>query len=375
MNKNNEMDVSKIQTLVKHSALIQISRKDISATQQKAYNLLLYVARERLKDEHTLLFKIDLSNIVNFLGMDIRNVEYLKEQLKALVDTAVEYNILGKDHQRWGYFSLLAGVEFIKDNRSDVTTVEFQLPVQIVRALSKNQIYAKLNLKIIKGLKSKYSIALYELVKDYEKVGMPEIDITTFRKLLGIERKYKNFQELKKYVLDKATQEINKNKNISFTISYRLKKKGTRYTHIKFIIKKKPKLTKIEKSNKTGKPELEPKQLKLEPKKQEPVQEPKQKQEPDKIIKTLSFDTMNENEIVNIITDILLEVQRKQPNPELVQDIVDETKRIGWQRMKTRLKWLLYFVREQRQNPDIDLEKYNKALQNDKYVKMQLSGG
>ena len=47
--------------------------------------------------------------------------------------------------------------------------------------LSSNGIYAKIDLIVIKGLKSKYSIILYELLKDYENVEIPVLSIEKFR--------------------------------------------------------------------------------------------------------------------------------------------------------------------------------------------------
>jgi plasmid replication initiation protein len=101
--------------------------------------------------------------------------------------------------------------------------------------LSLNGIYAKIDLVVIKGLKSKYSIILYELLKDYENVEIPEMTIEQFRDLFGVKNKYKLFQNLKQRVIEPAINEINENKNIKWMVRYELYKTASKYTHIKFI--------------------------------------------------------------------------------------------------------------------------------------------
>lgn len=70
--------------------------------------------------------------------------------------------------------------------------------------------YVKLDLYIIRGLESKHSIALYEMMKDYQNLGQYNCSIDAFRKLMGIEEgQYKIFTMLRKRVLEKAVSEIN----------------------------------------------------------------------------------------------------------------------------------------------------------------------
>jgi hypothetical protein len=103
-----------------------------------------------------------------------------------------------------------------------------------------SKMFAKINLVTIKGLKSKYSIALYELAEHYINAQIPNMKIEDFRELMGLEkRQYYKFSMLRKRVIDMAINEINSSENISFTMSCEFTTKGKKITHIKFIVHKK----------------------------------------------------------------------------------------------------------------------------------------
>jgi len=102
------------------------------------------------------------------------------------------------------------------------------------------KMFGKINLVVIKSLRSRYSIALYELAEDYINAQIPKMTIEKFRELMGLEKgQYYKFSMFKKYVIDVAVNEINDRENINFTITYELEKIGQKITHIKFIVHKK----------------------------------------------------------------------------------------------------------------------------------------
>jgi len=99
--------------------------------------------------------------------------------------------------------------------------------------------FAKINLVAIKGLRSRYSIALYELAEDYINAQIPNMSMKDFRLLMGIEEgKYTKFSMFQRRVIDVAVNEINSNEDINFTLTYELIKTGRKITNIKFIVHK-----------------------------------------------------------------------------------------------------------------------------------------
>ena len=113
-----------------------------------------------------------------------------------------------------------------------------------MRTIKHPSIYAILDLIIIKGFNSKYSIALYEITKDYINAEIPKMEIKKFKELMGIkENQYTQYSDLKKRVIDPAIKEITNNTNINLT--YEIIKEGRIPKYIKFEINEKTRKTLI----------------------------------------------------------------------------------------------------------------------------------
>jgi len=215
---------------------------DMNALQRKLYDVFLFEAKNELKrDAKKDYFKISLSEIVEALELEKPNKQRLKQMIRELVDIKIEYNYLRKDGETWGISSVLNDIKVDFDKEIGRTVINYSLP-RIVREamVKKNGVFAKIDLVVVKGLKSKYAILLYELIKDYEKVEIPKMSMQEFRKMFGVENKYPRMPDLRKYVLDPACKEISENPHTDFLVSYELKKEGKAYTSIKFYVKPKP---------------------------------------------------------------------------------------------------------------------------------------
>ena len=217
---------------------------DMDIRERKFYNVFLKVAEETLKKNPTQhIFTTTLAELKKALSVkeDDKNNTTLKKIIRRMHEIDFEYNVLGKDKIIEGYASLIDNVKFVTDLKTGVVTVSYSLPEDVrLSMIKKNGIYASINLVIVKGLKSKYSVVLYELIRDYERVEIPKMSIADFRKIFGVEDKYKEMANLRKRVLEPAVNELNNNENIDFLVSYELEKQGRAYTHIKFHVKPKP---------------------------------------------------------------------------------------------------------------------------------------
>jgi plasmid replication initiation protein len=220
----------------KHSSSIQISNK-ISALQRKSYNYMLKIAKNDLtKNKNLKTFRVTAEELLVFFNMGRENHSYLKQELTTLSETKVVYNILGKNkkYKKWGSFHLIAGFEY------DNGVVKYSFPHQIEEMILNPKMFGKINLVAIKGLRSRYSIALYELAEDYLNAQIPKMSIGKFRELMGVKvGQYSNNKDLRKRVIEVAIDEINRSEVIAFTISYEFEKTGRKITHIKFIVHKK----------------------------------------------------------------------------------------------------------------------------------------
>ena len=96
--------------------------------------------------------------------------------------------------------------------------------------------YTKYQLKNIMQFKSTYSFRLYELLKQYEKIGNRSITINDLRFSLAIDKKqYPKFANLKQKILSVAVKEININTDLH--IEFEELKEVRKVTSIKFYIK------------------------------------------------------------------------------------------------------------------------------------------
>jgi len=86
------------------------------------------------------------------------------------------------------------------------------------------------------ALKSSYSFRLYELLKSYSYLRRKSFTIEELRENIAASH-YHNFKDFRKFVLDKATKEINKYTDIE--VSYEKELEGRRVVGITFFIKQK----------------------------------------------------------------------------------------------------------------------------------------
>jgi len=206
----------------KNSSSIQISNK-ISAIQRKSYNYMLKIAKNEFnKDKNIRTFSITADELLVFFGIGNENYTRLKKELEVLNRTQVRYNILGKNRRSKvsGAFTLISEFEYKNG------IISYSFPKKIEDMILYPKMFGKINLVVIKSLRSRYAIALYELAEDYINAQIPKMTIEKFRELMGIEKhQYYKFSMFKKYVIDVAIKEINDRENINFTITYELTKR------------------------------------------------------------------------------------------------------------------------------------------------------
>jgi plasmid replication initiation protein len=96
--------------------------------------------------------------------------------------------------------------------------------------------FTKYQLKNIMQFKSTYSFRLYELLKQYERIGRRTIDIEDLRTILDIDKKqYPKYANLKQKVINVAVGEINSNTDLY--IEFRELKEVRKIVAVEFNIK------------------------------------------------------------------------------------------------------------------------------------------
>jgi plasmid replication initiation protein len=212
--------------VVKHSASISIPMV-FSLSERQIWNVLLANAFDDLLDES--IHYINKSDLLSALEKETRNTEWLKEKLRHLQSYKVEFNLLEKDRVVWGSHVLLASVE-IEDG-----VIAYSYGGLLAERLHDPDIYSRIHLAIQNKLSSKHSQALYELLLDYRGAGAAfnkgegttgKIPLDTLKLLLGAfeqeeedgeitySLKYDEYYDFRRYVLDPAVEEVNKETNL-----------------------------------------------------------------------------------------------------------------------------------------------------------------
>lgn len=227
-----------MEILKKHSALVSITNKDLSLTQKKSLNIFYMTAKKALESgqKPNQWYKLELKEMRRLLGIEDTNKTYLINELWKLVKIEVEYNIFKKDKKvEWGKFGLLSNDLKIDYDNNGKAILYFKLPEKIEENLILPNIFAKVDLELIKELKSKYVVPFYELLEDYKNVNVPYMTVQEFRKFLGIKKdEYKLFADLKKRIVEVIKQEINE--KTPFTIDFELKKEARKVVGIQWRI-------------------------------------------------------------------------------------------------------------------------------------------
>lgn len=214
--------------LIKNSAIIAISNK-ISLLQRKLFNYLIANAYIFLKEKDT--FEIGINDLKYIVWFDSKNIAYLKESLKLLISTVVEFNLLWKDKDSWSATSLLSSVEF--ENWKCIYSFS---PV-LRKKLHQPNIYWKIKLSMMKLFSSKYSLCLYEIFVDYNNIWQtPIIPLEDFRKLMWVkENQYREFKRLSLRVIKPALKELNTIWGYDVRIEY--KRLNRKVVALKFLFR------------------------------------------------------------------------------------------------------------------------------------------
>jgi len=219
------------QILKKHVAAIHIGAK-LSLLQRKLVNALLYNAYEGLLTarEHT----ISASVLCEMIGFDSKNIAYLKASLKGLMETVVEFDVMEDDgEQSWEAMVLLPYAKI----KGGVCTYRYERA--LAEKLYHPDIFSKINLSVLREMNSSHSLVLYENCHRYLGTGQTAVwDIDVFRRLMGVEDRYKEFKILRRDVINPAMKEVNQVSNINLELI--TSRRGRQVAAVQFLVRPNP---------------------------------------------------------------------------------------------------------------------------------------
>jgi Initiator Replication protein len=216
--------------VIKHSAVIQMTNR-MPVLPRRLWNVLLANAYDKLPTRD--LFTIPFPVVQQYLDFKSHNYEYIRDALRLLVETSVEFNVLGKDKRNaWGTSSLLSSALLYH------STIEYSYSPHLRRLLYEPSMYARIPLLLPNQFKSKHTLLLYELCLDYfdeeRRAGeTPAMPIETFKELFDVPNYA--WEDISKRIIKVAITELTA--LTPLRVEMRLKRYGRKITDIKFLIR------------------------------------------------------------------------------------------------------------------------------------------
>ena len=148
-------------------AIVPKSHK-ITSLGRKSYNVLLHEAQAQGLDK--TVFQAPLERIIRGVDFDSNDQALIKQHLRAMVSTTVEWQSpTTGEGSSWNVSGLLAHAKLSKV-RGQVW-VEWSYAVNLKQELLEPTVFARLSLEIISQLRSHAGIALYEICARYKDIG------------------------------------------------------------------------------------------------------------------------------------------------------------------------------------------------------------
>ena len=229
MSRKSRSDLVK-RVLKKNVSTIHINAR-LTLTQRKLVNALLYNAYEGLLSEDT--HSIPVSLLSEMIGFDSRNQAHLRQAIRGLTETSVEWDILEDDGTSvWEVSSLLSSA------RIHAGVCTYRYDKGLAEKLKHPDIYSKINLSVIRELRSSHALVLYENCYRYVDIGHTAWwDLDVFRKLMSVDRlaSYQEYKILKRDLITPSMREINKLSNINVEMETR--RKGRSVIGLRFLMR------------------------------------------------------------------------------------------------------------------------------------------
>lgn len=194
--------------VVKSNFLIEASYK-LSSVEQKI--ILSLATRIKKEDQEFHKYSFNLGELSKFLGLNSNNdYNYLQETTKTLLSKV----LILKNEKSLLQTHWFESVEYFE--QTGTVTMRFSPDLKpFLLQLKEN--FTKFQLKYAIQLKSRFSIRIYELLKQYETIGSREFLLTELRDMIGVNPdEYPLYGNFKAKVLKIAQKELRAKTDLSF---------------------------------------------------------------------------------------------------------------------------------------------------------------
>lgn len=230
------MAVIKQNYLVKKRNILNEIRSN-NMTLQELRFFSIYLSKINPNDISTRVVRFPISDFQAIMELGRINMDYMKIVTNSLLSKIVN---IPTEHGGYTAFQLFECCKIDIDNNAEwyieINAHDKALPLMF----EFKDKYFSYQLWNALRLKSTNQLRMYEILKQYEKIGTRILSIEELRNLLGIGKKeYKEYKNFRIRVLDACQQALAENTDIKFTYEpYGKKGKGGKILFLKFTIQK-----------------------------------------------------------------------------------------------------------------------------------------
>jgi len=211
-------------------------------TFQETRFFLIYLSKINPRDTMTRIVRFHIDDFKSIMELGRVNIDYMKDVAKSLLSKVVEVPIENREGKVIGFssFQLFKECTIITDdptgNFVEIDAHDKALPLMF----DFKEKYFTYEIWNALRLKSPNQLRMYEILKQYEKVGYRILPIDALKEQLWIDKnEYTRYERFKTRVLDACQQALVKHTDINFTYEpYGKRGKGGKILYIKFNIQK-----------------------------------------------------------------------------------------------------------------------------------------
>ncbi len=185
------------------------SRYNLTLGEQRL--IFTMISRIQPEDEDFKPYRISLGELAEFLGIDKNHIYAdCKKITKKLLEKVVEIQELGRLLQtHW-----VSSADYI-DGTGVVNLTFDPLLKPYLLQLKGNFTSSKLDMLL--SFKSQYTMRMYSLLKQYERLNSREIELHLLREILGIgKEQYKLYTDFKRNILESTQKELKAKSDLTF---------------------------------------------------------------------------------------------------------------------------------------------------------------
>ena len=214
------------QLVVKSNRLIEASYR-LNTQEQRLILLMASLIKPEDQDFHTYQIRVkEFNRIVGIKGEG--GYEKTKEVTKKLLTRSLEI----KSEKSLLQITWLSSAEYFKGKGFVELSFDPKLKPYLLQL---KKYFTQYQIKDVVRLKSAYSVRIYEILKQYQRVGRRSFDLDDFRYIMGFRaNEYKLYGHIKSRIIKPAQKELAQKTDLRF--DFKENKTGRKVTGLVFVI-------------------------------------------------------------------------------------------------------------------------------------------